>query len=188
MIAENPTLATVTVVAAFLTASVSFIGLIISKEQKVSDFRQAWIDALRKDLALLIAHVDAIYDHRHAQQATDSLSEVEAWQAARADYVGANKAMASIQLRLNPDECESKAVKSCARRLIKMLLPNKPLPEPSDILEVQEELVENAHCLLKNEWNRVKKGEWIYRIAKWVALALGVITIGLVFALVWMLV
>ena len=32
------------------------VGLIISKETKLSDFRQAWIDALREDISLFVSH------------------------------------------------------------------------------------------------------------------------------------
>lgn len=39
--------------AALIAATVSLLGLIISKEQKTSEFRQAWIDALRSDLGSL---------------------------------------------------------------------------------------------------------------------------------------
>ena len=34
------------IAAALIAGLISLLGLIISKEQKVSDFRQAWIDAL----------------------------------------------------------------------------------------------------------------------------------------------
>jgi hypothetical protein len=34
----------------------SMIGLIISKDQKLSAFRQAWIDALREDISSFAAH------------------------------------------------------------------------------------------------------------------------------------
>ena len=46
--------------AAFFAGVVSMVGLIIAKEQRVSDFRQAWIDALRGEIALLIGTINAI--------------------------------------------------------------------------------------------------------------------------------
>lgn len=39
--------------AAMIAAFVSFLGLIIGKEQKTSEFRQAWIDALRSELGFV---------------------------------------------------------------------------------------------------------------------------------------
>jgi hypothetical protein len=41
------------VIAAIIAGSIALLGLIISKEQKVSEFRQQWIDALRQDIAPL---------------------------------------------------------------------------------------------------------------------------------------
>ena len=40
-----------TIVAAAIAAAASLVAVTLSKEQKVSEFRQAWIDALRQDLA-----------------------------------------------------------------------------------------------------------------------------------------
>lgn len=43
-------------IAAIVAALVALLGLIISKEQKVSEFRQQWIDALRADIAATIRY------------------------------------------------------------------------------------------------------------------------------------
>ena len=43
------------ILIALITAFVSLVGLIISKENKTSEFRQTWIDELRKDVAEYIA-------------------------------------------------------------------------------------------------------------------------------------
>jgi len=50
------------VVAALIAGIVSLLGLIISKEQKTSEFRQAWIDALRCDLTAFLTQINAIHD------------------------------------------------------------------------------------------------------------------------------
>ena len=46
--------------AAFLAGVVSMVGLIIAKEQRVSDFRQEWINGVRGEIASLIGTVNAI--------------------------------------------------------------------------------------------------------------------------------
>jgi|SRR5580698_964462 hypothetical protein len=51
----------VTIIAAIIAALVSFLSLIISKEQSVSEFRQQWIDALQKDVAIVVGYVIAIH-------------------------------------------------------------------------------------------------------------------------------
>ena len=46
-------------VAALIAAAVAFVGLVVSKEQKVSEFRQVWIYRLRRDLSRFIALLKA---------------------------------------------------------------------------------------------------------------------------------
>jgi len=50
-----------TIVAAVIAAIISLLGLIISKENKVSEFRQAWIDSLREEIAAVITHAHAVH-------------------------------------------------------------------------------------------------------------------------------
>ena len=49
-----------TVVAALITALIAYINLTLSKEQKTSEFRQAWIDGLRNDLAAFFSSARAL--------------------------------------------------------------------------------------------------------------------------------
>jgi len=44
-----------TVVAAVIAGLISVVALTLTKEQKTSEFRQAWIDGLRSDLADYLA-------------------------------------------------------------------------------------------------------------------------------------
>jgi len=57
---------------AFIAGGFSLLCLIISKEQKTSDFRQTWIDALREDFTIYVAKVTIIKAYveitRHRQQ------------------------------------------------------------------------------------------------------------------------
>jgi hypothetical protein len=46
--------------ASIVAATVSLTGLTVTKEQKISDLRQAWIDALRGELSELLEHAHAI--------------------------------------------------------------------------------------------------------------------------------
>jgi hypothetical protein len=43
------------IVAAVIAGAVAFLASVFSKEQKTSEFRQAWIDSLRNDLSELIS-------------------------------------------------------------------------------------------------------------------------------------
>ena len=55
--------------AAIIAGLVSLFGLIIGKEQKVSEFRQAWIDDLRKCLVAYLVNINAISDALRLQKA-----------------------------------------------------------------------------------------------------------------------
>jgi hypothetical protein len=158
---EIPPLAIGAIVAALITGLVSLLGLIISKEQKVSEFRQAWIDSLRSELANLIAHANAI--HGAGTAAFGSASET--WKIVRDDFVGINQSAANIRLRLNPKEKEAQAVLKKIEALEKLLAPGKAM-DYSEMNRVEKELVAEAQVLLKNEWTRVRNGEAAYRFAK----------------------
>jgi hypothetical protein len=109
-----PDIAVGAVSAALIAGLVSLLGLIVSKEQKVSEFRQAWIDALRSELSSLIAHANAI----HGAEMANYQSPSEVWKVVRPDFVGINEAAARIRLRLNPKESEASAVLSQIEALL----------------------------------------------------------------------
>ena len=54
------------IMVAFIAGLFSFLNLVLSKEQKVSELRQAWIDGLREDLA---AHIAAVFNVKYLDEA-----------------------------------------------------------------------------------------------------------------------
>ena len=162
-----PDIAVGAVSAALIAGLVSLLGLIVSKEQKVSEFRQAWIDALRSEISALIAHAQAI----HAVHIAGFGSAQEAWKTARDDFFGINEAASSIRLRLNPKEEAAQAVLGQISALEEVFAPGQ-LPRQQEILRIEKELVSAAQALLKKEWQRVQDGERVYRIARFAALAI----------------
>ena len=150
--------------AALIAGAVSLLGLVISKEQKVSEFRQAWIDALRTDVASLISHVNAI----HGAIQAGFGGQGQMWQHAREDFIGANSATANIRLRLNPSEKQSKEVLRLVSELEREMAVGS-MPDHARLDAMENELVASVQVLLKAEWMRVRKGELVYRVAKAVA-------------------
>ena len=75
---------------AVIAALVSLLGLIISKENRISDFRQAWIDALRAEIVGLIARA---YDLNRSRCSPGS-------QPGRTDMLHLEQALAQIDMRL----------------------------------------------------------------------------------------
>ncbi|MHB1796379.1 MAG: hypothetical protein ACYCPO_15590 [Acidobacteriaceae bacterium] len=162
--------------AAWIAGLFSLLGLLTSKEQKVSEFRQAWIDALRLEIALLIAHAHQIYAYVAMHKPIDSK---QFWKETRDDYLALNGASTRIKLRVNHDEQESKLI-LCSMEKMESLFGDLPTAVGNISLEkinkIVDELERDAPLLLKKEWNRVKRGELVYRIAKWLAAGLLIIT------------
>ncbi|GAB2745763.1 hypothetical protein GCM10027019_26500 [Melaminivora jejuensis] len=161
-----PDVAIGAVVAALIAGLISLLGLIVSKEQKTSEFRQAWIDALRSEIAAVIAHTNAIY----GAGAANIESSVELWKVVRDDFVGINEATAKIRLRLNPKEAQAIAVLSTIESLENLLQPGQKM-DYREINAIEKRLVGEAQLLLKEEWRRVQTGESTYRVARFTALA-----------------
>ena len=95
-----------TIIAAVIAAIISLLGLIISKETKVSEFRQAWIDSLRAEIAAVITHAQAV----HGAHLAEFKDKPTLWQNVREDFVSLNEAWAKVKLRLNPMEPNSIAI------------------------------------------------------------------------------
>jgi hypothetical protein len=163
----------VAIIAAIITGVVSFLSLITSKEQSVSEHRQQWIDALRKDIAIIVGRVIAIHAESIIKQKDDQ-NELAA--RVKADFTGFNRVIVRIRLRLNPNEATGKegpatrAVLTALDELESIFGSAKPR---FDLLQpLIKTLVDNSQVILKENWNRVRDGEPIYQKAKrntWIA-------------------
>ena len=160
-----PSVPLAAIVAAVITALVSLLGLIISKETKVSEFRQAWIDALRQDVAILLANSVCMYEEANPPDGTPT----EEWRARRAsNLLGVNEASFRIKLRLNPREAESQAVlKTLGEQAA--LFARRVEPDKLEFGRLLTRLVDEVQLVLKTEWDRVRSGEPVYRIARGLA-------------------
>jgi hypothetical protein len=164
------------VLATLFAAVLSLLSLIISKENKTSEFRQAWIDALRSDFASLIGHLNAIHG---TVKVLGTLTP--GWQEAREDIIGINRCAASIRLRLNPAENLSKAIFARLDEIEQRLRPSPGLSN-EELNEMERALLGEAQSLLKQEWLVVRRGELSYRIARIAALIISVLgAVGIAF-------
>lgn len=163
--------------AAFIAGAVSFIVTVLTKEQKTSEFRQAWIDALREDLANFASLAIVIYDLikgrlRHGED----IGSIERalLQTDLADFKKVEIARLRILFRLNPKEHVN---------LIKTLddiyqhTPERELKTPGLIDQLVARFTDESQRVLKSEWKRVKKGEPIFRVTKWGSLGIVIIII-----------
>ncbi|HEY1937784.1 MAG TPA: hypothetical protein VGJ33_07610 [Candidatus Angelobacter sp.] len=164
------------IVAAVIAGYVAFFGLIISKEQSVSEFRQRWIDALRDDIATVISCVTGIQGTSIIERDNPQL-----WNNVKADFIRFYEVMARIKLRLNPIEKRGKEKEATAAALkaLDELDATFRSPEPQffELKTITETLATNSQVILKENWKRVRSGETVFRITKWLTLAATVLVI-----------
>ena len=161
------------IAAATLTALVTLIGLILTKEQKVSEFRQEWINSLRAELSTYLTNVNLARDLNNVDYAN-----YEAKVKAQSDtYSKMNMSSFSINLRINPDEKLSQDVLGPMIEFQTMLATGGKI-HPDAIRPVEQRFLKAAKALLKSEWKRVKKGELTFRIAR--AASISIVVIGLI--------
>lgn len=137
-----------TIEAGLIATGVTLLGILITNQAKVSEFRQKWIDALREDAAILVTHTFAIYGAKAGQNVDESFIEL-------------NQSSARIRLRLNPKEKETHAIIAAMN---KMRDANHTVSEFPKIAEHVNEFVVAVQTVLKKEWKRVKYGEPLYRV------------------------
>ncbi len=179
--------------AAWIAGTVSILGLLISKEQEVSRFRQAWIDDLRGDIAEIVARIYQIhaYFHKSVPIYDDVFDYAAFWKATRDDYLELNRASIRIKLRINRDENSSAPILQSLNEIERLFTDDLGIVEVAVTLarihKIVSALERDMPPLLKKEWQRVKSGEPIYRFAKVGAIMLfsiaGISSVAIVIAL-----
>lgn len=156
-------------IAALIAGAISFSITIISKDQKTSEFRQAWIDGLRNDVAEMAGMVSAISDFKseHEERNTDS---TEFFLERLEEFSKLDGLVYRIRLRLNPQE---------HKKLYALLefFHDGNTAEGEAINAAMSEFVDEIQIVLKAEWSRVKSGEFSYRILKYGSLVVAVVSV-----------
>lgn len=166
--------------AAIIAGLVSLLGLIIGKEQKVSEFRQAWIDDLRTCFVAYLVNINSISDTLRLQKAGKQTDN----SALPTSYKLLNEASHGITLRINPAEKPAKKLlKSMSE--FEVIADNNSNLTPDKIRAIEKDFLKAAKNLLKFEWNRVKRGEKIF---VWTKRIVGIVTLLMFSALIYLLV
>ncbi len=164
---------TATLIAAIIAAAASFIGLVLAKEQKISEFRQSWIDDLRGEISDYLSIFTQIRDEvqRNFSTQSEKIAHLSPM------YSRLNRASNLIRLRLNPEEDLSQDVVGLMDEMENLSGDDTSLAgDAGDALE--NELREKSQQLLKCEWDRVRKGEDAYRNAKIAASVIALMMLG----------
>lgn len=154
---------TATMVAGVLAAFVALMTIIITKEQKVSEFRQAWINAFRDDLAEAISAASTLTIILQEDLPEERGEKYKEWARFTAS-------LSRIELRLNMSEDPHRKIEQCIRRAESVVRAMEFAPEnyvPAEWITLQSDVVVASQTLLKIEWDRVKAGEPLYRLTRY---------------------
>lgn len=163
-------------VPALLTAAASLVALVISKETKVSETRQAWIKEVRDELATFIAlsRQNAQYWEEVQQRlltiidpVARSAKEVELQSQHLPHAIGVSTSAARIKLMLSAHDTDTDTDKS-AKAEIDALIERvaeiqRAYRDTTRTLRLTINLHEIAGPVLQREWRQVRTGEPVYR-------------------------
>ncbi|HCT7328993.1 TPA: hypothetical protein SMV75_000562 [Proteus mirabilis] len=160
----------ITLLVVIITGAISVVGLVISKENKISEFRQSWINDLRDSLSQLSAQFYKI----------NSINKLIllGQKPSLDDIYELNLKKSEVLLRINNGK--KKHENKDEDNLIKYIdvIYNKLiLQETYDIETDYTPFIDSSSSVLKNEWERVKKGELKYVILTYFFGALFLITL-----------
>ena len=173
-----------TLIAAFITGAVSLVNLVISKEQKISELRQVWINDLRNEISEFIGLANSLYvswviiieDAVHEEDNAIQYLKENKESIRKIDALAHR-----IKLRLNPNEYQE---------LIKTIddieshySSQEGLSSSGDIHSKFKCLHDQTQVVLKTEWERVKSGESGYILLK--RTALSVVTATILIGVLW---
>lgn len=165
------------IAAASIAGLLAFLGLIIAKENKTSEFRQAWIDSLRLDLSKLISNARAI----RGAVAVEYAEKYELFDATESYFIEINQVAVAVRLRLNPKEVACKQILTGITELERLMI-DCPSMDLVACRACEEKIIEQAQILLKSEWKRVRRGELIFSVTKWIG---GIVILVGLALLVW---
>ena len=170
--------------AAIVAGFFAFMNLISSKEQKVSEFRQDWINSLRDSVSSYISsltYLSTLYKH-YTESTSAKKDKFEMAKGVEDVYSKVNSSYNDIVFRINENE-KNPDGKIINDRFLKALSVTRQQYNQSEFSKARnscDELREATKPLLKFEWVRVKSGEKNYRIAKYVSII--VLSVGITIA------
>lgn len=180
-------------IAVFLSGLIAgyfnYANTINSKEAKISEFRQAWIDALRQEVSAYISSVRTLATSLEAykkkchdinltevceERASPLIKINELSSEQRANFINDNKDLYQtitenyhkIQLRINPEETAQGKLYYDFMFSVNSSYQNSHLEEIDLMLNDLESIVKHGAVALKFEWERVKEGEPSYASLK----------------------
>lgn len=161
-----PAIATVT--AAFIAGGVAFLSSVLSKEQKTSEFRYAWLNSVLDDIAKFAGAAESISAAAWLHFKSEGKEKAQAFRATAEPQIRELLgAYYRARIRLYPQEHQQ--VLEALERL-QVLLLKGDIPDPAKVDPLIRDIVRVSHDALKEEWGRVKRGETTFRLTKYISL------------------
>ncbi|MGN7998894.1 hypothetical protein [Sphingomonas sp. 22176] len=153
-----------------LAGLIAAMTAVIGKENKISEFRQAWIDAQRADLASICSQAEAYVAETDIAKKVERLATFDA-------------ARARVELRENPRESEWAPIRAEIGSLRDEMI--KSLPDKAAMKTHCTAILDGARWPLKANWSIVKTGEpWYRRFKASILVAVvAAVTLGVTVAL-----
>ena len=162
------------VTAALITAVISLINMVISKDQKTTEFRQEWINSVRIELSNLLSEVDArhsksLFAEYYSKEGEKEKFIDEISGIALNNTVRINNISTKLSLFLNPIEHEK--LLYLISELTSTPTPHSSKDEDEDdhgqtLIERTKFVLQESQKVLKKEWEIVKRGEKTFYITK----------------------
>ena len=158
---ENSLLAPLaTLTAALIGGTTALVSTVLSKESKLSDFRQSWIDSLRLEISELISNLLLV---RKFEDVSEDATSDDRKDARRA-LLDADRALVLIRLRLNEKEMPSSELLSTLEEIENFS--NQSDHPIERMTELEKKLINQSKLVLTSEWHRVRDGEKFYRFIR----------------------
>jgi uncharacterized protein YaaR (DUF327 family) len=174
--------------AGIVSSIIGLLGLMISKENKVSEFRQKWIDELRNEISSTLSYSSAIiataYEICRYETSNIEPEKLDKQKEKLRNYLlEFNQLMTRIKLRTNKNNLNDSEFldainkfDNCVETLFYKIENHdiQDLKGDNDhfvlgtsqiyknFQEVEKKLLETSNKLLKIEWERVKNGEPVF--------------------------
>lgn len=178
--------------AALVAGFFAFMNLIATKEQKVSEFRQDWINSLRDSISCYISsltYLSTLYKHYSAKDKKDKDS-FEMAKGVEEVYAKVNESYNDIIFRINEHEkcTKGKILNTAFLSALSKTREHYNNNEFSKARSACDPLRDATKPLLKYEWKRVKSGEPNYRFSKYFSafvLCIGIATATINAYFIW---
>lgn len=161
-----------TAVAAFLAAVIALVNMLNSKDQKTTEFRQAWINGLRGHITDFAAQARLIAAAVQTAKRYDPnvfTRDSKAYESYSSNRELISTAYYAIRLHFKPGDPDLRKLEGPMNKILSLLSKPSSL-EFSKITPALDELTDESRRILKKEWTRVKAGENTYRFTRYAAL------------------